>query len=147
MSVALKSSDRSHTGNVLDRAGICVSAACLVQCVLLSLSVVLAPVISLGFLGSDGFHRTLLAIIVPLSLAAFLPGYRIHRYRRVLVVGFAGLGFLLAAAVFEATLLPPLAASAVTSVGGLCLIAAHGWNLRLRRLACLGKIEPARPRA
>lgn len=131
------SSDKLAAGTALDRAGICVSAVCLAQCVVLSLTIVLAPVISLGIFGSDAFHRILLAIILPLSLAAFVMGYRAHRRGLLLVAGLAGMVMVVAAAVLEATVLGPLAASLLTSIGGTCLIVGHWLNLRLRRRACL----------
>jgi hypothetical protein len=68
-------------------------------------------------------------------------GYRRHRSLVNLLGGMAGLGLVLAAAVLEATVLTPLAASALTSAGGITLIVSHWLNLRLRRRACL------RPRA
>lgn len=137
MAVVFKSPERVASGTILDRAGICVSAVCLVQCLVLSLALVLAPVVSLGVFGSDLFHRLLLLLIVPLSLGAFWLGYRVHRSRGLLLMGIAGLGLVLAAAVLEASVLSPLAASALTSAGGLTLIAGHWLNLRRRRSACL----------
>lgn len=131
------SSDKPASGAVLDRAGICVSAVCLVQCVVLSLTIVLAPMISLGVFGSDAFHRILLAIILPLSMAAFIMGYRAHRRGLLLVAGLAGMAMILAAAVLEATVLGPLTASLLTSIGGASLIVGHWFNLRMRRRACM----------
>jgi len=137
MTVIFNSPERVESGTILDRAGICVSAVCLVQCLVLSLALVLAPVVSLGIFGSDLFHRLLLLLIVPLSLGAFWLGYRVHRSVGLLLTGLAGLGLVLAAAVLEASVLSPLAASALTSVGGLTLIAGHWLNLRRRRSVCL----------
>ncbi len=137
MAVVFKSPEQVARGTVLDRAGICVSAVCLVQCVMLSLTLLLAPMISLGVFGSDLFHRLLLLLILPLSLGAFWLGYRTHRSLGLLWVGIAGLSLLLAAAVLEASVLSPLAASALTSVGGLTLIVGHWLNLRRRRSVCL----------
>lgn len=137
MAVVFQQPERSAPASLLDRAGICVSVLCLVQCIALSLTIVLAPVVSLGFFGGDVFHRLLLAVIVPVGLAAFWLGYRSHRSRPLLLAGLAGLSLLLAAAVLEATVLSPLAASALTSVGGVTLIVAHWLNLRRRREICL----------
>lgn len=137
MAVVFKSPEHIASGTILDRAGICVSAVCLVQCLVLSLALVLAPLVSLGIFGSDLFHRLLLVLILPLSLGAFLLGYRAHRSLALLLTGFAGLGLVLAAAVLEGSVLPPLAASALTSVGGVTLIVGHWLNLRRRRSVCL----------
>jgi len=137
MAVVFKSPERLATGTILDRAGICVSVVCLVQCLVLSLALVLAPVVSLGIFGSDLFHRLLLAVILPLAIAAFWLGYRSHRSLALLLTGLAGLALVLAAAVLEATVLSPLAASALTSAGGVTLVVGHWLNLRRRRSVCL----------
>jgi len=137
MAAVFKSPEHVASGKILDRAGICVSAVCLVQCLALSLAIVLAPMMSLGIFGSDLFHRLLLALILPLSVGAFWLGYRSHRSLAVLLAGLAGLGLVLSAAWLEATVLPPLAASALTSIGGVTLIVTHWLNLRRRRSVCL----------
>lgn len=137
MAVVFKSPPQAGAGRTLDRAAICVSAACLVQCVMLSIVVVAGSVVSLGFLAGDTFHLLLLAVIVPLSMTAFAFGYRVHRNSRLLVPGAIGLCLVLTAAVLEATLLGPLASSFLTSLGGLFLILGHWLNLRHRRRARL----------
>lgn len=137
MAVVFQQPERSVPASLLDRAGICVSVLCLVQCIALSLVIVLAPVVSLGFFGGDVFHRLLLAVILPVGVAAFWMGYRSHRRLGLLLTGLGGLAVVLAAAVLEATVLPPLAASALTSVGGVTLVVAHWLNLRSRRSLCM----------
>ena len=137
MAAVFNSPETSARAGLLDRAGICVSAVCLVQCLVLSLAIVLAPMMSLGIFGSDLFHRLLLGLILPLSIGAFWLGYRSHRSLGLLLAGMAGLGLVLLAAFLEATVLPPLAASALTSAGGITLIVSHWLNLRRRRSACL----------
>ncbi len=137
MAVVFNPPERATRASLLDRAGICVSAVCLVQCLVLSLAIVLAPMMSLGIFGSDLFHRLLLLLILPLSLGAFWLGYRSHRSVGLLLAGMAGLALVLAAAFLEATVLPPLAASALTSAGGITLIVSHWLNLKKRRRVCL----------
>jgi len=141
MAAVLRSSSMSNADQLLDRAGIGISVVCLIQCIALSVTIVLAPFVSLGVFGSDGFHRLLLALIVPVSATALALGYRGHRRVGPLLVGVAGLAVLVSAAFLEAYGLPPLRASLVTSIGGLMLIAAHWQNLRARRCA---SVRPAR---
>jgi hypothetical protein len=119
---------------LLDRAGICLSLVCLVQCLLLSVTLVFAPFISLGIFGSEAFHRLLLALIVPLGLVAFASGFRRHRSLPLLAAGLVGLALVVTAAMFEGGALSPLAASGVTSLGGLLLVLGHWFNLRKRRM-------------
>lgn len=141
MAAVFKSPERIKRASLLDRAGICVSAVCLLQCLLLSLVIVLAPMLSLGIFGSDLFHFLLLAMILPLGAAAFWIGYRSHQSVAVLLTGLVGLGLVLAAAILEATVLSPLAASGVTSIGGVMLIVGHWLNLRHRRVVCMRPVR------
>ena len=137
MAAVFRSSPSAAADHLLDRAGIGISVVCLIQCIALSATIVLAPFVSLGVFGSDLFHRGLLAVIVPVSATALALGYRAHRRGAPLLLGGAGLATLVAAAWLEAAGLPPLAASLVTSIGGVLLILAHRSNLRSRRCAAL----------
>ncbi len=130
--------DRQHrVQGALDRSAICVSALCLVQCLLLPLVIVVAPIASLGFLASHAFHLMLLGFILPVSLVAFGLGYRLHRNATTLVFGAVGLTILVVAYVLEHNGLGHLPAALITSTGGLFLIAGHLINIRARRRACL----------
>ncbi len=124
-------------GSVLDRAGIFVSAFCLVQCLVLPVLLLASPLTSLGFLGHEAFHLVLLAVIVPVSVGAFSLGYRVHRNRTMLIPGLAGLALIAFAAVFGHDLLGNLGSALLTSVGGLLLITGHWINLRRRRQCAL----------
>jgi hypothetical protein len=137
MAVVFKTNQQAKSGATLDRLAICVSAACLAQCLLLPVLVVVTPLVSVGFLADELFHLFLLLVIVPVSLVAFALGYRMHRNSGLLVLGGIGLVLVVAAAIFEATVLHGLAAALVTSLGGMFLIAGHWLNLRQRRRACL----------
>lgn len=137
MAVVFKSNREPKTGAALDRVAICVSAACLAQCLLLPVLVVVTPLISVGFLADSHFHLFLLLVIVPVSLAAFALGYRAHRNTRMLVPGLIGLSLVLAAAILEVTVIDHLAAALLTSLGGVFLIAGHWINLRQRRTVCM----------
>lgn len=141
MAVVFKSPERIQQASLLDRAGICVSAVCLLQCLVLSVAIVLAPMMSLGIFGSDLFHRILLGVILPVGVGAFWLGYRAHRSLVLFLMGLIGLGLVLAAAVLEATVLSPLAASVLTAIGGVTLIVSHWMNLRLRRVARMGPVR------
>ncbi len=137
MAVVFKSNQEAKTGAALDRVAICVSAACVAQCLLLPVMVVITPLVSVGFLADEAFHFLLLAVIVPVSLVAFAMGYRAHRNSTMLIPGLIGLIVVVAAAVLEATVLSTLAVALLTSLGGVFLIAGHWLNLRRRRNACM----------
>lgn len=122
---------------LLDRTGICVSVLCLVQCLLLPVVVVAAPLMAIPFLEAEVFHLLLLGLIVPIGTVAFYFGYRAHASRAPVLLGFAGIGVVLLAAVFGHDHLSPMASALWTSLGGILLISAHLLNLRHRRRACL----------
>lgn len=125
------------TGSSLDRAGICVSTVCLIQCLLLPVLLVISPLTTLGVFGEEIFHLALLGLIAPISLLAFGLGYRQHRNRRMLTCGLIGLGLVTVSTLFGHELLSPLASALLTSLGGLFLIIGHWLNLRSRRRFCL----------
>ncbi len=137
MAVVFKPNQEAKTGAALDRVAICASAACMAQCLLLPVMIVITPMISVGFLADETFHLLLLAIIVPVSLVAFGLGYRTHRNNTMLVPGLIGLALVVAAAILEATVLDALAVALLTSLGGMFLIAGHWLNLRERRNVCM----------
>lgn len=114
-----------------DQAAICLSAACLLHCLAVPALLVFAPWLSMGVLGEEWFHLTLVVAIVPLSLLAFRAGSGIQHRRRVLGPGLAGLGMITLAAVLEAFhLMDHSVAAGLTSVGGILLIVGHWRNLR-----------------
>ncbi len=137
MAVVFKPNQEAKTGAALDRVAICASAACMAQCLLLPVMIVITPLVSVGFLADEAFHLFLLAVIVPVSLVAFGLGYRIHRNSTMLVPGVVGLILVVAAAVLDALVLGALAVALLTSLGGAFLIAGHWLNLRERRNVCM----------
>ncbi len=137
MAAVLDRKNEDSKGVALDRAAICVSGLCLVQCLVLPLVLVLTPLMSLGFLGEELFHVVLLALIVPVSLAAFALGYRVHRNRQMFFPGLVGLVVIILAAILEGSVLGALGTALLTSLGGMLLIVGHWLNLRRRREACL----------
>jgi len=133
MSAVIKSAPRSVPGQRLDQAAICLSAACLAHCLLVPVLLVVAPWLSLGVLGEEWFHLTMIVLIIPLSLVAFRLGLRQHGHRRVFALGMAGLALITLAAVLEAThWVSHTWAAVVTSAGGVLLIVAHWRNLKPR---------------
>jgi hypothetical protein len=127
-----------------DQAAICLSAACLLHCLAVPVLLVFAPWLSMGVLGEEWFHLTLVAAIIPLSLMAFRAGDGIRDRRRVLGPGLAGLGMITLAAVLEAFhFMDHSVAAGLTSLGGLLLIVAHWRNLRAQRCQMRRNRAPA----
>lgn len=113
-----------------DRIGVYGSGACIVHCLFLPLMVPMVPLLS-GIAESEWVHIGLLIALGLSALAAFVPGYRVHRAISVLVIGFVGVALLAGGVVaheFKAALNAPL-----TVVGGVALISAHLLNIKLCR--------------
>ena len=134
MAAVLKPLPKTVDPDRFDQAAICMSVACLFHCLAVPLLLIAAPWLSLGFLGEEWFHLSLIALVVPLSLIAFHLGFRLHGSRRMLAPGLVGLGLIVLAAVFEILhVVDHLIAAGLTSAGGVLLIIGHWRNLRARR--------------
>ena len=127
----VKTGCRKPRTDWLDRFGIGISAFCLLQCLLLPLALVFAPLASVGLLSHQAFHIVLLGVIVPVSFLAFLLGFLRHRNAGMWWPAGVGLGLLVLAAVVEqAHVLGPWPIAFLTSAGGLGLITGHLVNMR-----------------
>jgi len=82
---------------------------------------------------SEGLHLGLAAAIPLISVAAFAPGFRIHRDTRVLGYMVAGLVCVWIGAINPGNALSFVTSSFVTLTGSAFLIAAHRRNRRLKR--------------
>jgi len=131
LTALVKSDCRKPRIEWLDRLGIGVSVFCLLQCLLLPLALVFAPLASVGLLSHQAFHVVLLGVIVPISTLAFLLGFLRHRNAGMWWPAGIGLGLLILAAVLEqAHVLGPWPIALLTSAGGLGLITGHLINMR-----------------
>ncbi|NBD96203.1 MAG: MerC family mercury resistance protein [Gammaproteobacteria bacterium] len=122
---------------LLDRIAISASALCMVHCLAMPLLVIAIPVLSSTFLADEAFHRFLVWLVLPVSLAALFIGCR--RHKDILVVSFGGLGLILliSIAYFGHDLLGESGERIATVVGGVILAVGHFRNYRLcRRVAC-----------
>ena len=114
----------------LDRFSILLSAICLVHCVSVPVLFLIGGyVTSVAFLTEHLVHQILLLIALPLSLFSLLSGYRIHKNRKVGILGLLGLVFLILGVFLHES----LAREISMTILGACLLAmAHLLNLRLR---------------
>jgi hypothetical protein len=117
-----------------DYLGVVVSGICVVHCMAMPLLLGLLPALGLSFLARDGFHQVLAALVLFVAIAAFVPGYRVHRQKGILLLGAVGIALLGGAAYLPGFSL--MAESAVTAFGGSLLVVAHVLNRR--RLAAHG---------
>lgn len=110
-----------------------VSALCVVHCVATPLVLGLLPALGLSFLVEDEFHQILAGLVLIVAVAAFVPGYRVHRQLGVPALGAFGI-LLLGGAAFVPGL-SVLVESAVTAAGGTVLVVAHVLNRKARASA------------
>ena len=110
----------------LDGAAVLLSALCLLHC--LALPLVVAGLPMLAQFSDSHLHLQILAIVVPLSIAALGLGYRRHRNVNILWAGFAGLLILFIGATLVHDNLGEMADRVVTITGSVVLAAAHYFN-------------------
>ena len=124
------------TGSRWDGVGQLLSALCIVHCLLLPLVLTFLPVALATALEDEAVHHGLLALVVVSALAAFVPGWRLHRRTSAPLLAALGVA-LLAGGAFA---VPEDAAGpwemGLTLVGGVVLAAAHGRNRTLCRDCC-----------
>lgn len=120
-----------------DHAGVAVSTACMVHCIALPVLLVFLPGLTVLVPSAESVHVALIAVLVVVAAAAFVPGYRRHRRRAVL--GLAGLGLALVGAGALAHELGEWMETALTVSGSVVLVSAH----LLNRRACPRCDEPA----
>ena len=118
---------------IADRLGICLSALCVLHCLLTPFAIALIPAFqSPAFLstGAHGvFHEGLLIVLPILAILAFVPGFKRHRDARVFYWSVPGLAFLLVATIY---LHDDFVEQAMLSIpGSLLLIRAHWLNRSL----------------
>lgn len=114
----------------IDGAAVCLSAACLVHCLVVPLVLSLAPWIVPEVMADERFHLWAVVLALPLSLVGIGLGAQIHR--RVGIVALAALG--LAALTFGALWAPEGWSEVLASATGATFLAvAHLRNWRLRR--------------
>lgn len=112
-----------------DKLGIAGSGLCLVHCLALPVMVGALPSLGLAFLADEIVHEILALLLIGLAALAFIPGYRRHRDRRVVVLMATGLGLILFATWGGAVVdLHGEGETVVSVVGSLFLISAHFLN-------------------
>lgn len=106
-----------------DRAGIWVSALCMVHCLALPVAAILLPFAAREALHEPA-HIVFFAAAVPLALAAFVGGWRQHGRWIPGALGALGVTLLMTA------LALPAVETMLSILGGLVLVGAHLLNHR-----------------
>ena len=117
---------------IADRLGICLSALCVVHCVLTPVILLLLPSVQFFhfFTTHETFHMLMLMVLPMLALLAFIPGFRLHGDKRVFLWAIPGIASIAAGALlFEGNAEGNAWFEAGFSIAGSCmLIRAHFLN-------------------
>lgn len=119
----------------LDRLAISTSALCMIHCLATPFLIIGVPVLSSTFLADEAFHRFLVWIVLPVSLAALFIGCRRHKAAPVALLGGLGLALLVFIAYFGHDLLGESGEKIATVLAGAILAIGHFRNFRLCRRA------------
>jgi MerC mercury resistance protein len=122
-----------------DRLGICLSALCVVHCLLTPFLLLLLPSVQLLAI-HESYHEYMLVILPLLAVIAFIPGYRLHRDHRVFLWAIPGLMMIVVGALVLHDFMYLEIASSV--IGSLFLIRAHLLNRRLCSCCVAGHVGP-----
>ena len=126
---AVETAAPHHT--IWDRVGIAGSLLCVAHCAITPLVIGYLSVMGLEFLGDEIIHQILAICLLGIALLAFIPGFRHHKNRLILVAGGLGITLLVTASFFVEHLLSHGAELGLTIAGSLLLVGAHAANWRL----------------
>lgn len=113
-----------------DRVGLWLSSLCALHCLLTPLIMLSIPFMARYYLAHPNVHLLLAILIFPVGMIAFLSGYRHHRRKIVLALGFPGIFIVSFIPYMVHGLRWSLPETAFMIVGSALLIAAHWKNLR-----------------
>lgn len=121
-----------HTHQTIwDRLGIVGSALCVIHCISAPLLIGVFSAAGIGFLGDDIFHQILAVCLLFVAVLAFLPGFRSHQNRLVVLLGVVGVGLILSTGFLLEPLISHGLEIGLTIAGSLLLVGAHAANWRL----------------
>ncbi len=117
-------------GTWVDSAGVFLSLACMVHCMVLPLALLALQFFGLYQLktgGNEGewFHAFMAFFVVTAGLFAFGRGYKNHSNSRIVLIGALGTLLVVFAAINPKAVLSETAESVVTVLGTIALMTAH----------------------
>lgn len=81
-----------------DWIGIVASIACAIHCAAMPFVIAWLPALGLSILADEAFHRWMALACFVIALAAFVPGFRLHRRWTPAAIAIVGLSLITAAA-------------------------------------------------
>ena len=112
----------------LDKIAVYLSVLCAVQCLLLPVSALLLPTLSLVPLADEWFHSLLLFFVIPTSVLAMALGCKKHKSYNIIFYGLIGLGILIVSAIWGHDLFGCKYEKYVTLSGSCIISFAHVKN-------------------
>ena len=122
-----------QTKSIWDKIGIAISSLCLVHCIALPLIVMAFPFLELDH---DHTHELFLVAIVAVVFIAFLPSYKKHGQKKILLFAGLGISSLLASIFAGHELGSEIGEHVLSIVGSLLLITAHVKNIKCTHAQC-----------
>tara|TARA_B100000886_G_C20285458_1_gene433110 strand:- start:75 stop:488 length:414 start_codon:yes stop_codon:yes gene_type:complete len=120
----------------LDKAAVYLSALCAIQCLILPLSMIFLPSVTLISFSEELFHTLLLFLVIPISAFAMLTGCKKHKNYNIIFYGALGLAILLVSAIYGHDLFGESGEIASTLVGASVLSFGHIKNQKLCKECC-----------
>lgn len=113
-----------------DRIGVAGSALCMVHCISTPLLLGYLSTIGLGFFAHELFHQVFAVALLAVAIFAFLPGYRAHKRKGIILAAGVGVTLLIAGGFLHFESLPSFAEHILTVIGSVLLVSAHFFNRR-----------------
>lgn len=110
---------KNKNAEILDRAGMFVSALCAIHCAMIPILAIASPVLYSLF-DNPTVHIIFMIFVLPLGIAAFYLGYRHHRDLSILMTGIIGLSVVVISIMIHEDIL--------TVIGSSVLIYSHYKN-------------------
>lgn len=119
-----------------DKFAIYLSVFCAIQCLILPLSLLFIPAISLLPLADESFHKVLLLFVIPISAFAMIMGCRKHKSYNVIYYGIIGLSIMIVSAIWGHDLVGETGEIVSTLAGTSILSFGHIKNKKLCKECC-----------
>lgn len=119
------------SSTLLDKTAVTLSGVCLLHC--LALPLVLAVLPFLHEIPVEHLHVQMLIIVIPVSVFAFVMGFRRHRNKYIIVSGVLGIAILAIGGTFAHSYYGLAADRSLTIAGAAILAVTHYYNSRLSR--------------
>ena len=121
--------------SVLDRSAIGVSFLCVLHCLAVPLTLILAPSLAALPIADERIHLLLVLLVLPTSTVALTLGCRQHWLKHILVWGLTGIAILILAAGLGEGILGEYGEKVLTVVGSVLVAVGHILNFKCCRSA------------